>query len=88
MKLKSYRTDYRFKEILKEGQVYNLLEGGPRKALEDHCITTDTAPNKDGRENFRMVVCGGDGSIGWALSVMDLMNIPLGKNQATNFYAK
>ena len=35
-----------------------------------------------------MVVCGGDGSIGWALSVMDLMNIPLGKNQATDFYAK
>ena len=35
-----------------------------------------------------MVVCGGDGSIGWALSVMDLMNIPLGKNQANDFYAE
>ena len=26
----------RFKEILDENKIYNLSEGGPRKALEDH----------------------------------------------------
>ena len=60
-------------------KVYNLLDGGPRKALEDHCINNGESSQADDNSNFRLVVCGGDGSIGWALSVMDTMNIPIGK---------
>ena len=59
--------------------MYNLLEGGPRKALEDHCISVGEESKGDDNSNLRLVVCGGDGSIGWALSVMDTMNIPIGK---------
>ena len=59
--------------------MYNLLEGGPRKALEDHCVNVEATSNGERNSDFRLIVCGGDGSIGWALSVMDTMNIPVGK---------
>ena len=69
------------------GEVYNLQDGGPRKALEEHCSSShlkDT-DEKDVSTNFRMLVCGGDGSVGWALSVMDIMNIPIGKSYIKYF---
>lgn len=60
----------RFREIQKDDpvvEVYNLSEeGGPRKALEDHRDT----------KNLRIIACGGDGTVGWILSVMDAMDIP------------
>ena len=72
-------SNFRFKIILKDGKVYNLLDGGPRKALEDHCISSKVSQDEGGKSDFRMIVCGGDGSIGWVLSVMDMMKIPIGK---------
>jgi len=62
----------RFKEILDENKIYNLSEGGPRKALEDH----------GHKENLRLIACGGDGTVGWILSVMDSMSFPPGKSPA------
>lgn len=60
----------RFKEILDEDRIYNLCEeGGPRKALEDHKRT----------DNLRIIACGGDGTVGWILSVMDSMTFPRGR---------
>jgi len=59
----------RFKEILDENKVYNLSDGGPRQALEEH----------GHKENLRLIACGGDGTVGWILSVMDSMSFPNGK---------
>ena len=71
----------KFHGILDGTKIYNLQEGGPKKALEDHCMNNqDLESDRDG--SFRMIVCGGDGSIGWALSVMDMMNIPLERRPA------
>ena len=79
-------SDFRFKTILKDGKVYNLLDGGPRKALEDHCINSKVSHDEGGKSVLRMIVCGGDGSIGWVLSVMDIMKIPLGKHRVYSSY--
>jgi len=62
----------RFKEILDENKVYNLSDGGPRQALEEH----------GQKENLRLIACGGDGTVGWILSVMDSMSFPPGKTPA------
>lgn len=54
----------KFKEVLDETRVYNLSEdGGPLKALQEHLET----------DNLRIIACGGDGTVGWILSVMDKM---------------
>ena len=79
-------SDFRFKTILKDGKVYNLLDGGPRKALEDHCINSKVSQDEGGKSVLRMIVCGGDGSIGWVLSVMDMMKIPIGKRRFYSTY--
>ena len=85
--LKVHQTsNFRFKIILKDGKVYNLLDGGPRKALEDHCINSKVSKDEGGKSDFRMIVCGGDGSIGWVLSVMDMMKIPIGKRRFYSTY--
>ena len=79
--MRDYQTShFRFKAILKDGKVYNLLDGGPRKALEDHCINSKVSHDEGGKSVLRMIVCGGDGSIGWVLSVMDIMKIPMGRH--------
>jgi len=62
----------RFKEILDEDKIYNLSNGGPKKALEDH----------GHKENLRLIACGGDGTVGWILSVMDSMSFPPGQTPA------
>lgn len=60
----------RFKEILDEDRVYNLSEeGGPANALLQHQRT----------ENLRIIACGGDGTVGWILSVMDGMTFENGR---------
>jgi len=59
----------RFREILGDERVYDLKEGGgPRQALEDHQAV----------DNLRIIACGGDGTVGWILSVMDSMSFPSG----------
>jgi len=63
---------HRFKEILNEDRVYNLSDEdhpGPAKALEDHKNV----------EHLRLIACGGDGTVGWVLSVMDSMTFPKGR---------
>jgi len=62
----------RFKEILGESRVYNLNDEqnpGPKKALEKHIY----------EEDLRIIACGGDGTVGWILSVMDSMTFPRGR---------
>jgi len=62
----------RFKEILDEDRIYDLSNGGPKKALEDH----------GHKDNLRLIACGGDGTVGWILSVMDSMSFPPGQTPA------
>jgi len=60
-----------FRNLLGEEKVYNLCDDqnfGPKKALEDY---------KD-VDNLRIIACGGDGTAGWVLSVMDNMEFPNG----------
>ena len=60
--------------MLDEGNVHNLMEeGGPRAALEKHLDL-----NRENNNHIRIISCGGDGTTGWILSVMDSMNIPAG----------
>ena len=62
----------RFKEILNSENVHNLIEeGGPKPALQKLCDI-----NKERKHLIRIVSCGGDGTTGWILSVMDAMNLP------------
>jgi diacylglycerol kinase (ATP) len=56
----------KFKEILPPGTVYNLAEGGPQRALEEH---------RD-RPNLRLIVCGGDGTVGWTLAHVMSQSFP------------
>ena len=49
--------------------------------MEDHCINSKVSHDEGGKSVLRMIVCGGDGSIGWVLSVMDIMKIPIGKHR-------
>jgi len=53
----------KFKDELDEGRVYDLSDGGPLRALQEHSQT----------DNLRIIACGGDGTVGWILSVMDEM---------------
>ena len=54
-----------FKSYLNEDQVQDLSEGGPKPGLEMF---------KHAR-NWRILVCGGDGTAGWVLSALDGMDI-------------
>ena len=66
---------FRFKDILDPNNVHNLTEeGGPRLALEKYLDL-----NKPLDDRIRIISCGGDGTTGWILSVMDKMNLPAGK---------
>ena len=60
--------------MLESGNVHNLMEeGGPRAALEKHIDLSRTDNN-----HIRIISCGGDGTTGWILSVMDTMKLPAG----------
>lgn len=55
----------KFKQLLNPIQVFDLALGGPSKGLKlfqkfDH---------------FRILVCGGDGSVGWVMNEVDQMNL-------------
>ncbi|XP_039259245.2 uncharacterized protein LOC120335722 isoform X2 [Styela clava] len=54
-----------FQWLLNQRQVFNLSEGGPKEALE----MFRKVPN------LRILACGGDGTVGWILSVLDEMNL-------------
>lgn len=55
----------RFKQLLNPLQVFDLALGGPSKGLK-------LFQNFD---HFRILVCGGDGSVGWVMNEVDRMNL-------------
>lgn len=58
----------RLKNYLHKDNVFDLTKGGPKPGLEKH---------KD-KKNLRIIACGGDGTVGWVLSVID--EIDFGEN--------
>uniref|UniRef100_A0A672GVR0 Diacylglycerol kinase n=1 Tax=Salarias fasciatus TaxID=181472 RepID=A0A672GVR0_SALFA len=55
----------KFKQLLNPAQVFDLMNGGPELGLRlfQKFVT------------FRILVCGGDGSVGWVLSMLDKLNL-------------
>nr|XP_043891870.1 diacylglycerol kinase zeta isoform X3 [Solea senegalensis] len=54
-----------FMWYLNPRQVFDLTKGGPREGLELFAKVP----------NLRILACGGDGTVGWILSVLDQLNI-------------
>eukprot|EP00118_Oscarella_pearsei_P006053 m.27659 g.27659 ORF g.27659 m.27659 type:complete len:1297 (+) comp30246_c0_seq2:58-3948(+) len=55
----------RFKQLLNPAQVFDLMTSGPSVGLRLF----------QSFESFRILVCGGDGSIGWVLTELDKLGI-------------
>uniref|UniRef100_A0AAV2KNI5 Diacylglycerol kinase n=1 Tax=Knipowitschia caucasica TaxID=637954 RepID=A0AAV2KNI5_KNICA len=55
----------KFKQLLNPAQVFDLMNGGPELGLR----LFQKFPT------FRILVCGGDGSVGWVLSELDKLNL-------------
>ncbi|XP_060786992.1 diacylglycerol kinase eta isoform X2 [Neoarius graeffei] len=55
----------KFKQLLNPAQVFDLMNGGPQLGLRlfQKFVT------------FRILVCGGDGSVGWVLSELDKLGL-------------
>uniref|UniRef100_A0A673BWN7 Diacylglycerol kinase n=1 Tax=Sphaeramia orbicularis TaxID=375764 RepID=A0A673BWN7_9TELE len=55
----------KFKQLLNPAQVFDLMNGGPELGLRlfQKFVT------------FRILVCGGDGSVGWVLSELDKLSL-------------
>ncbi|KAI8121116.1 Eye-specific diacylglycerol kinase [Lucilia cuprina] len=57
----------KFQHLLNPRQVFDLTQGGPKMGLELFRKTP----------NLRILACGGDGTVGWVLSVLDQLNPPI-----------
>lgn len=55
----------RLSRLLNRSQVFDILDGGPQVGLEKYKNTP----------NLRILVCGGDGTVCWVLSVLDKMTV-------------
>lgn len=55
----------KFKQILNPGQVFDIANQGPTFGLETYRYL---AP-------LRLLVCGGDGSVGWVLKEIDTLQL-------------
>ncbi|XP_064206522.1 diacylglycerol kinase delta-like isoform X2 [Anguilla rostrata] len=55
----------KFKQLLNPAQVFDLMNGGPQQGLR---LFQKFAM-------FRILVCGGDGSVGWVLSELDKLGL-------------
>lgn len=55
----------RFKQLLNPAQVFDLMNGGPGLGLR---MFRTFNP-------FRILVCGGDGSVSWVLTEIDMLNL-------------
>uniref|UniRef100_A0A8D0A2Y1 Diacylglycerol kinase n=1 Tax=Sander lucioperca TaxID=283035 RepID=A0A8D0A2Y1_SANLU len=55
----------RFKQLLNPAQVFDLMNGGPHLGLRLF----------QKFDTFRILVCGGDGSVGWVLSDIDTLTL-------------
>ncbi len=55
----------RFRQILNPAQVFDLASGGPRFGLEAY----------RGLAPLRLLICGGDGSVGWVLREIDHLQL-------------
>ncbi|XP_076843600.1 diacylglycerol kinase delta isoform X2 [Brachyhypopomus gauderio] len=55
----------KFKQLLNPAQVFDLMNGGPQLGLRLF----------QKFETFRILVCGGDGSVGWVLSELDKLQL-------------
>ncbi|XP_008591408.1 PREDICTED: diacylglycerol kinase kappa, partial [Galeopterus variegatus] len=55
----------KFKQYLNPSQVFDLSKGGPKAGL---CMFKNFA-------RFRVLVCGGDGSVSWVLSLIDAFGL-------------
>ncbi|KAI7801002.1 putative diacylglycerol kinase delta, partial [Triplophysa rosa] len=55
----------RFKQLLNPAQVFDIMNGGPHLGLRLF----------QKFDTFRILVCGGDGSVGWVLSEIDALTL-------------
>eukprot|EP00117_Sycon_ciliatum_P049674 scpid74696/ scgid35178/ Diacylglycerol kinase epsilon; Diglyceride kinase epsilon len=58
-----------FRSLLNPAQIFDLTEVGPESVL-DLCRLLST-------HRCRVLVCGGDGTVGWVLGSLDKLNLPL-----------